>query len=66
MPIIAKDIKKEDMLCIKSQPKERHNAKDFFQVHPPVSSLHFSNNISVPKVRINIRETGHDTTFEIF
>ena len=35
----------------------RHSAKGVFQIHPPVSGLNFSNNMSVPQIRVNIRET---------
>ena len=61
--ITTKDIEKEDRICMKSPPKE---AKVAFQSHSPVSGLSFSNNISVTQVRVNIKETGHDTTFKIF
>ena len=47
---------------MKFLPKEV-NAKVVFQIHPPVSGLNISNNISVP--RVSIRETEHETTFEI-
>ena len=43
----------------------RHSSKGVFQIHPPVSDFNFSNNISELQVRANIRETEHDTTFEI-
>ena len=33
--------------------------------NPGVSGLNFSNNISVSQVRVDVRETEHDTTFEI-
>ena len=35
------------------------------QIHPPVSGVNFSNNISVPQVWVNIKKIEHDTTFEI-
>ena len=38
---------------------------DVFQIHPPVSGLSFSNNISAQEVRVSIRETEHYITFEI-
>ena len=37
----------------------------FFKFMPLVSGLDLSNNISVPQVRVNIREIEHYTTFEI-
>ena len=43
----------------------RHNAKGVLQIHPPVFGLNLLNNISVPWVRVNIREIERDTTFEI-
>ena len=66
MRITTKDIKKEDKLCMKSQPKEEGMVQRvFFKFNPPVSDLNLSNNISVPQVRVNIREIEHDATFEI-
>ena len=58
--ITTKDIKKEDRLCIESPPPDT-----FFQIHPYVFRVNFSNNISIPLVRFIIRETEHDTAFEI-
>ena len=37
----------------------------FLKFIPPVSGLNLPNNISVPQVRVNIREIEHDATFEI-
>ena len=58
--ITTKDIKKEDRLCIESPPPDT-----FFQIHPYVFRVNFSNNTSIPLVRFIIRETEHDTAFEI-
>ena len=49
---------------MKYLPLEKYCAKDVFQIQTPISSVNFSNNISIPQVRINIRETKHDTTFK--
>ena len=66
MWITTKYIKKEDRLCMKSPPKEGGIVQRvFFQMHPPVSCLSLSDNISELQVRVNIRETERDTTFEI-
>ena len=35
------------------------------QIHPPVSGVNFSNNMSIPQVRVSIKKTKHYTTFEI-
>ena len=64
--ITTKDIKKEDKLCMKSPtPPHRHCVKGVFKVHPPVSGVKVTNNTSIPQVRVNTKETEHDTTFEI-
>ena len=47
-------------------PQRRHSEKGVFQIHSSVSGLNFSNNISVTQVRLNMRETERDTTFEIY
>ena len=45
---------------------QRHiSAKGVSQIYPPVSGANFSNDISIPRVRVNIEKTEHDTTFEI-
>ena len=64
MQITTKDINKEDRLCMKSSPEETQCAKGVFQIQPPISGANFSNNISTPQVRVNMRETEHDKTFE--
>ena len=43
----------------------RHKAKGVFQINPTVSGPNVSNNISVPQVRVNIKEMEHVATFEI-
>ena len=35
------------------------------KIHPPDSGVNFSNNMSIPQVRVNIKKTEDDTTFEI-
>ena len=50
---------------MKSYPQRDISAKGFSQIHPSTSGVNFSNNISVPRVRVNIKKTEHDTTFEI-
>ena len=46
-------------------PTQKHSEKGVFQIHPPVSSVNFSNDRSIPQVRVNIMESKHGTTFEI-
>ena len=41
-----------------------HSAKGILQLQPPVSGVNFSNNISIPQVRVNITETEDGTIFE--
>ena len=51
---------------MKSLPEEGGIVqREFFKFIPPVSGLILSNNISVPQVRVNIREIEQGTTFEI-
>ena len=64
MQVTTKDIKKEGELCMKSPPPEVWREKGVFQIQPPISGVNFSNKISIPQVRVNMRETEHDTTFE--
>ena len=45
---------------------QRHSAKGVFRIYHPVAGVNFPNNISISLVRVNIRETEHDTTFEFF
>ena len=46
-------------------PQRHISAKGVSQIHPPVFGVNFSNNISIPQVRVNIKKTKHNTTFEI-
>ena len=63
MRITTKNTKKEGF---ERNPHPRwHSGIGFFQINPPVAGLNISNNISIPLVRVNIRENEHDTTFEI-
>ena len=48
---------------MKSSPPEVWYAKGVFQIEPLISSVNFSN-ISVTQVKLNMRETEHETTFE--
>ena len=49
-----------------SLPTEAYQCKGCFsEIHPPVSDVNFSNNISMLRVRVNIKKTEHDTTFDI-
>ena len=63
--ITIKNIKKEDRICMKSVPKEGDIVQRAFFKSIPVSGLNLSNDISGPQVRVYIRETERDTTFEI-
>ena len=39
-------------------------ANTFFQIQPPVFVVNFSNNASIPQVRVNFKKTEHETTCE--
>ena len=39
--------------------------KGVSQIHSPVSGVNFSNNTSIPQVRVNIKKIEHETSFEI-
>ena len=62
MPITTKDIRKEGR---HENPIQGDIVQGAFQIHLSVSGFNFSNNMPVPQVTVNIRETEHDTTFEI-
>ena len=64
MQVTTKDVKKEDRLSMKSPPSEVECEKGVFQIQAPVSGVNFSDNMSIPKARVNTSETEHDTTFE--
>ena len=49
---------------MKSPTPEAQCAEGVFQIQSPISDVYFSNNISVPQVRVNKRETEVDSTFE--
>ena len=34
-----------------------------FQIRPSICGVNFPNNISIPRIRVNMSETGHDMTF---
>ena len=65
MQIITKDIKKIRQALHEISIQGGIVQRVFFQIHPPVSWLNFSNDISVPLVRVKIREGEHDIFFEI-
>ena len=46
-------------------PQRHISAKGVSQIHSIVFGVNFSNNISIPQVRVNIKKTEHDTAFEI-
>ena len=45
-------------------PQRHISVMGISQIHCPVSGVNFSNNISIPQVRVNITETEHGTIFE--
>ena len=49
---------------MKSPTPEAQCAEDVFQIQSPICDVYFSNNISIPQVRVNKRETELDSTFE--
>ena len=52
-------------LSMKSYPQRHISAKGVSQIHPPVSGVNFSNNVLIHWVKVNIKKTERDTTFEI-
>ena len=55
---------------MKSPTPEAQCAKGVFQIQSPIQSpicgVYFSNNISVPQVRVNKGKTELDSTFKTF
>ena len=51
---------------MKSLPTEAECKKGVSQIDLPVSSVNFSNNVSIPQVWVNTKKIEQDTTFEIF
>ena len=49
---------------MKSPTPEAQCAEGVFQIQSPICDVYFSNNISIPQVRVNKRETELDSTFE--
>ena len=43
---------------------EAHYAEDIFQIQSPICGVYFSNNMWIPQVRVNKRETELDLSFE--
>ena len=64
LQVNTKDIKKGDRLCMKSSIPEAQCSRGVFQIQHPICSVNFSNNISVPQLKVSTRETEHDMTFE--
>ena len=50
---------------MKSPTPEAQCAEGVFQIQARICDFYYSNNISIPQVRINKRETELDSTFEI-
>ena len=44
-------------------PQRHISAKSVSQIHIPVSSVNFSNNVSIPQVRVNIKKTVNMSQF---
>ena len=44
-------------------PQRHISAKGVSQIHPPVFGVNFSNNISIPQVRVNIKKTENWQNF---
>ena len=49
---------------MKSPTLEAQCADGVFQIQSPICDVNFSNNISIPQIRVNKRETELDLTFE--
>ena len=64
MKVTTKNIKKEDRLLMKSPPPIGIVCKVCFSNSNPISGVSFLNNMSIPQVWVNMKETDHDTTFE--
>ena len=50
---------------MKSPNPETQCPKDIFQIQSPICSVYFSNNLSIPQIRVNKRETELDSTSRI-
>ena len=62
--VATKDIKKEEGFTRNLHPPETYCVKGVFQIQTTISCVNVSVNISIPQIRVNLRETEHDTTFE--
>ena len=51
---------------MKSPTSEAQCAEGVFQIQSPICDAYFSNDISIPQVRVNKRENELDSTFETF
>ena len=49
---------------MKSPTLEAQCAEGVFQIQTPICDVYFSNNISIPQVEVNKKETELDSTFE--
>ena len=58
--------RKEDRFSMKYPTQEAQCAEGIFQIQTPICGVNFSNNISIPQVRVKKRETELDSTFETF
>ena len=51
---------------MRSQTPEALSAEGAFQIQLPICGINFSINISIPQVKVNMRETEFYTTFTTF
>ena len=64
MQATSKDVKRQ-ALRETSTPPDVECAKGVFQSELPISSVNFTNNMSIPQAMINMNETEHDTIFQL-
>ena len=66
MHVITKDIKKKRQALHEISIPIGIVCKNCFSNSTPISGANFSNNISIPQFRINMKEIEHDKTFETY
>ena len=59
-------LKKKTNFSWNLHPLQAECAKSVFQIQPPMFGVTFSKNLLISQARVNMTETEHDATFEIF
>ena len=62
--VTTKDIKRKTCFTWNPHPQRHRMRRVFFQIQLPISGINFSIIIFISLVRVNMRETEHDKTFE--